>query len=150
MGRYSRSVSRSRSRGRAGNDSYDTEQDGYRVHIADLGVDCSQKELERVFGKFGGFNELWIAKNPPCFAFVCFKHRADAEESIKEMDGRVVCGTRVRVSWARPRIRGGRNAAARSDSNSLRCYQCGQRGHFSRECGRSRRGRSRSGGRRRR
>lgn len=141
MGRHSRSASRSRSRGRGGgggggggglaDDAYDEEQDGYRVHVADLGVDCSQKELERAFDKFGKYRELWLAKNPPCFAFIVYKHKSDAEDAIKEMDGRVVCNSRIRCSWARPRTRG-RNGP-RMDSN-MRCYQCGERGHFSRDC----------------
>lgn len=134
MGRHSRS----RSRGRPGmaEEAYDDVQDGYRVHVADLGVDCSQKELERQFGKFGDFREIWLAKNPPCFAFIVFKHRSDAEEAIKEMDNRVVCNARVRCSWAKPRTRG-RNA--RFDPE-MRCFQCGDRGHFSRDCnGKSRR-----------
>lgn len=44
MGRYSRSRSRSRSA---------EDDDGFRVHIADLSVDSSQRELEKTFGKFG-------------------------------------------------------------------------------------------------
>ena len=71
MGKHSRSVSRSRSRSRSrgrggggggggGDDNYDQEQDGYRVHIADLGVNCSQKELEKTFSKYGDFKELWL------------------------------------------------------------------------------------------
>jgi len=138
MGRHSRSGSRSRSRTRGGGGAegaYDEGQDGYRVHIADLGIDCSQKELERQFNKFGETRELWLARNPPCFAFIVYKHRSDAEEAIKEMDGRVVCSSRIRCTWARPRTRG---SNARFDPG-MRCYQCGERGHFSRDCGGSRR-----------
>jgi len=31
-----------------------------------------------------------MATNPPCFAFVNFKHRADAEEAMQAMDGKSV------------------------------------------------------------
>lgn len=29
-----------------------------------------------------------MATNPPCFAFINFKHRDDAEEAIQSMDGK--------------------------------------------------------------
>ena len=44
-----------------------------------------------------------------------------------------MAGYRIRVSQARPRIRQSSNRARRYDTN-MRCYQCGQRGHLSREC----------------
>lgn len=85
MGRYSRSRSHSRDRSRE-----KMEDEGFRVHVADLGVDCSQRELEKAFDKFGDLKEVWLARNPPCFAFVVYKHKNDAEDSIKEMNGRYI------------------------------------------------------------
>jgi RNA recognition motif-containing protein len=29
-----------------------------------------------------------MATNPPCFAFVNFKHRADAEDAVQALDGK--------------------------------------------------------------
>ncbi len=136
MGRYSRSRSMSRSRSRSRNresyDGYDEQIDGYRIHLADLGIDCTQNDIEKSFKKFGELKEVWLARNPPCFGFIVYKHRADGEDAIREMNGKIIAGNRIHVSWAKPRTRG-RNK--RFDP-AMRCYQCGHRGHFSRDCDR--------------
>lgn len=84
-----------------------------------------------------------MARNPPCFAFIVYTKREDAEKAIQETNNRTICGERVRVSWAKPRVRGGRGGGGRSGASDQRCFACGERGHFSRECPRNRR-RSRS------
>ncbi|CAF1352461.1 unnamed protein product [Rotaria magnacalcarata] len=136
MGRH-RSDSRSRSRsmsssssGRGTQSSKWNGETGYRVHISDLAAGVSRKEVERVFGKYGTVNEVWVATNPPCFAFVNFKHRSDADKAIREVDGKIIGSTRVGVSWARTRTYGGRNR--------------GGRGYSYRHSGSRRRSRSRS------
>lgn len=78
----SRSYSRSRSR----SSSY--EEDGHRVHVADLGIDPSKREVEKAFERFGPVLEIWVAKNPPCFAFIVYKYRDDADSAIRDMDGK--------------------------------------------------------------
>ncbi|CAI9744134.1 arginine-rich splicing factor 7-like [Octopus vulgaris] len=127
---YSYSYSHSRSRSRS------PSEDGVRVHVADLGEDPSKRELECVFEKFGKLLEVWVAKSPPCFAFIVYKYREDADAAIKEMDGKLLSGGRIRVSLARPRTRGRRR---RVFDPNLRCYQCGRKGHFFRDCDDSRR-----------
>jgi len=58
------------------------------VHIADLTESVSQYDVEKTFRKFGDIKEVWMAKNPPCFAFVVFKNKEDAACAVKEMDQR--------------------------------------------------------------
>ncbi|KAG1673055.1 Serine/arginine-rich splicing factor 7 [Nymphon striatum] len=135
MGR-SRSRSRSRSQSRSHSHRRSrsmSEEDDSRLHIADLGtgIDCSKREIERVFEKYGKLREVWLARNPPCFAFVVYDSKDDADEALRHLDGTMLCGGRIRVTIARPRTRGrGRNGW---DPN-MRCYQCGEKGHFSRDC----------------
>lgn len=81
--RRDRDRSRSRSRSRSPN-----EEDMCRVHVADLTDSVSQYEIEKVFKKYGELKEVWLAKNPPCFAFVVFKNAKDAAIAVKEMDQR--------------------------------------------------------------
>lgn len=83
-----------------------------RVYVGDLGSGGSKYELEREFGTFGKLRSVWVARNPPGFAFVDFEDPRDAEDAVYEMDGKTVCGVRIRVELAKPSskpgVRGGR------------------------------------------
>ncbi|CAF0962707.1 unnamed protein product [Adineta ricciae] len=118
---YSRSRSHSRSRsgslsssssGRTGKARDWNGEGGCRLHLSDLAMGVSRREIEKLFRPFGPLNEVWVASNPPCFAFINFRHRADGERAMKELDGKAVNGSRIGLSWARPRNPGGRGAHA--------------------------------------
>jgi len=131
-----RSRSRSSSQGRRRHGSPDfedrgNEEDGYRVHVADLDTEARKSDLERTFGKFGPLKEIWMARSIPCFAFVVFRYLEDSKEAIRQTDGIELVGRRIRVTPARPRTRG---MGRRGFDPNMRCYQCGDRGHFSRDC----------------
>jgi len=115
----SKSKSRSRSRslsstssGRAAKARNWNGDSGYRLHVSPLNPRTSRRDIEKLFGKFGPINEVWMATNPPCFAFVNFKHRDDAEEAIRAMDGKSIDNSRVGVSFARKRTIGGRRGGS--------------------------------------
>lgn len=142
--RRSRTKSRSRSysprrggrsggRDEGGDWSFDDQnaEDGYRLHVADLDSNAGKRDLEKLFGKYGPLKEIWMARSVPCFAFVVYRYREDAEEAQRKSDGTEVSGRRIRVTIARPRTRG--RGRGRFDPG-MRCYQCGERGHFSRDC----------------
>jgi len=89
-----------------GGPQYDKNFGGYRVFCGDLGklinnlhfwrnstVDflgsrTNKFELEKEFDSFGPLVDCWVARNPPGFAFIVYKHADDAERAVEELDGR--------------------------------------------------------------
>jgi len=121
-----------------------------KVYIGDLGGGASKQELEDAFGYYGPLRNVWVARNPPGFAFVEFEDARDAEDAVRALDGRNLCGRRVRVELSSGKSRNrSRGAPSRGGTgrSEMRCYDCGDRGHLARDC--SRYGRRGSGSRRR-
>ncbi|XP_006083501.1 serine/arginine-rich splicing factor 7 isoform X3 [Myotis yumanensis] len=119
-----------------------------KVYVGNLGTGAGKGELERAFSYYGPLRTVWIARNPPGFAFVEFEDPRDAEDAVRGLDGKVICGSRVRVelSTGMPRrSRLDRPPARRPFDPNDRCYECGEKGHYAYDCHRySRRRRSRS------
>ena len=102
-----------------------------KVYVGNLGNHADKYELEDCFGKYGPLKNVWVARNPPGFAFIEFEDTRDAEDAVKGLDGTRVCGNRVRVEMSnggggrgggrfgdRDRDRGGRRGRSRSRSRS--------------------------------
>ena len=51
------------------------------------GSNASQTELEDAFSHYGPLRNVWVARNPPGFAFVEFEDPRDAKESVRSLDG---------------------------------------------------------------
>ncbi|XP_063906267.1 RNA-binding protein 1-like [Zophobas morio] len=118
-----------------------------KVYVGNLGSSASKHEIESAFSKYGPLRNVWVARNPPGFAFVEFEDPRDAEDAVRGLDGTRCCGTRVRVEMSNGRSRrgGGRRGPMRySRSRSPR------RSRTPRSRSRSRDRRSRSDSRDRR
>ena len=59
-----------------------------KVYVGDLGNGAAKGELERAFSYYGPLRSVWVARNPPGFAFVEFEDSRDAEDAVKGMDGK--------------------------------------------------------------
>ena len=65
----------------------DREREG-KVYVGDLPRDASEDELDKAFGYYGPIRNIWISRDPHGYAFVEFEEGRDAEDAIKELNGR--------------------------------------------------------------
>ena len=78
-----------------GGDSYgsrdsrgDRDRDsGCKLYVGDLPNDARREDLEDTFDRFGRVKSVWVARNPPGFAFVEFEDSRDAKDAAAELDG---------------------------------------------------------------
>ena len=53
-----------------------------------VGNNASKGELEDAFSYYGRLRSVWVARNPPGFAFIEFEDPRDAEDAVRGLDGR--------------------------------------------------------------
>ena len=52
-----------------------------------VGTRSSKQDVEDAFSYYGPIRSVWVARNPPGFAFIEFEDPRDAEDAAKEVDG---------------------------------------------------------------
>jgi len=93
-----------------------------RVWVGGLPDSIRENEIEREFSRFGHISEVMIRVNRghPCFAFVQYSDRRDAEDAVRKMDQSPLFGQRfIKVSWA-GNPRGNRSEPVRRDRSPPR------------------------------
>ena len=76
-----------------------------KVYIGNLAEGASKLDVENSFSKFGPLKNVWVARNPPGFAFVEYEDARDAEDAVRGLDGTKIAGSRVRVEMSHGRQR---------------------------------------------
>ena len=90
----SRSRSRSRSHHRSRSSRHRSQRsrsasgdkEGVRVHVSDIPVSCTESDLRKAFEVYGSLVEVWKTNSTPCFAFIVFKHKDEADEAIRGLN----------------------------------------------------------------
>lgn len=78
-----------------------------RVFIGGLEGPVTKEDIEGEFSKYGKLDNVWIAQNPPGFAFIVYESEQDAEEAVNKMNGETFMGSKIRVEHSKPKRRGG-------------------------------------------
>lgn len=105
-----------------------------KVYVGDLGSNARKEDIEDAFSHYGPLRSVWVARNPPGFAFVEFEDARDAEDSVRGLDGRTICGRRARVELSTGRGSRNKFSSRRPHRSEERCYECGRTGHYARDC----------------
>lgn len=75
-----------------------------RVFIGGISGTVTREQIEAEFSKYGKLNKVWVAQNPPGFAFVEYTDDRDADEAIKSLNGtRLFSSNEIRVERSRSR-----------------------------------------------
>ncbi|XP_012252619.1 RNA-binding protein Rsf1 isoform X2 [Athalia rosae] len=78
-----------------------------RVYVGGLNEGIKKEDLQVEFEKYGKLNKVWVAFNPPGFAFIEFLNEDEAEVACDNMNGTEIMGAKLRVEISRGRGRGG-------------------------------------------
>lgn len=106
----------------------DREDRGTRVYVGGLSDGVKKEDLEGEFEKYGKLSSVWVAFNPPGFAFIEFNSQSDAETACDNLNGIDFLGSKLRVEIARGKgrsrggggFRGGRGGGRGSDGGGFR------------------------------
>ncbi len=70
---------------------------GCKVYVGGLTQSTSKDDLEMAFERYGRLRSVFVARNPPGFAFIEYEDPQDANDAVRALDGRLICGVRARV-----------------------------------------------------
>lgn len=124
------------------------------LFVGNISKSVTSSELEKLFGEYGSCRINYKGS----YAFAEYDHEKDAEEAQENLQSRDMGGRKINIEWSKKSRKFDESKSRRRRSisprrNDGRCYNCGRKGHYLRDCKSSRRhsrSRSRSHGRRRR
>ena len=71
-----------------------------KLFIGGISSTVTRTDLEKEFGHHGRVTDVWVAQNPPGFAFVTFSTSRAANKALKALNGRTVFGDKLNVEVA--------------------------------------------------
>lgn len=106
------------------------------LFIGNLSRQVVASELEKVFGEFGNCKINYKGS----FAFAEYDNEKDAEEAMTQLQSKDMGGKRINLEWSRKSKKFDESSSRRrrrsisSRRKDGRCYNCGSRGHYLKDC----------------
>jgi len=75
----------------------DRGRDYYTVWMGDLPPNCRRSHVKDFFDDYGTLGGIRLMNN---FGFVDFKHKRDAKDAVKDLNGKKLRGCRIRLEMS--------------------------------------------------
>lgn len=59
-----------------------------KLYVGNLSSSATRTDLDKEFGYYGRLVNVWVARNPPGFAYVEYEDSRDARDAVRGLDGK--------------------------------------------------------------
>ncbi|KAL6504088.1 hypothetical protein OROGR_026011 [Orobanche gracilis] len=112
------------------------------VYVSNIDYNLTNSDLHTIFSTFGKLAKVTVVKDRATrqskgVAFVLFVSRDAAVKAVNGIDGKMLNGRTLRASIAADNGRASEFIRKKVYKDKSRCYECGEEGHLSYECGKN-------------